>query len=158
MTPAPVTADASASIDEAARLLLHHRVGGLPVVHRGALVGIITRADLVERLVPRKRARWWMVVTDYERLARDCQRARGTTVGEVMTRPVISLPPDADVEAAVHLMRDHRIGRVPVVDHGQLVGIVSHSDLLQALTGAPPRRDRALDSELGARERETART
>jgi CBS domain-containing protein len=138
MTANPVTTEADASLHEAARLLLRHRVGSLPVVHRGLLVGIITPADLVERLIPRKHTRWWMLFTDPERLARECQRARGTTVGEVMTHPVIALPPDATVEAAVHLMRDHRIGRVPVADHGHLVGIVSHSDLLRVLAGAPP--------------------
>jgi CBS domain-containing protein len=143
MTASPITTDADASLHEAARLLLQHRVGGLPVVHRGLLVGIITQADLVERLIPRKHTRWWMLLTDYERLARECQRARGTTVGEVMAHPVIALPPEATVEAAVHLMREHRIGRVPVADHGHLVGIVSHSDLLRALTGAPAESERS---------------
>ena len=52
MTPDPTTAEVSASVHEAARLMLDHRVGGLPVLHRGLLVGIITQADLVARLVP----------------------------------------------------------------------------------------------------------
>ena len=136
MTPAPITAEAGASIAEATRLMLHHRVGGLPVVHRGRLVGIVTQADLVDRLVPRTRARWWMVLTDHERLARDCQRARGATVGEVMTRPVISVAPDDALRVAAELLRDHHIGRLPVADHGHLLGILSRSDLLHALAGA----------------------
>ena len=50
MTPAPVAADAGATIEEATRMRLDHRIGGLPVVHRGLLVGIVTQADLVDRL------------------------------------------------------------------------------------------------------------
>jgi CBS domain-containing protein len=137
MTVNPITAPIGVDLDEAARLMLDHRVGGLPVVYRGLLVGILTRADLMERLAPREPPRWWRALIDPERLARRCQRARGTTVGEVMTRPALSLPPDAAIGAAVALMREHRIGRLPVADHGHLVGIVSRSDLLRALASAP---------------------
>jgi CBS domain-containing protein len=138
MTPYPITADAGASIAEAIRLMLECHVGGLPVVHRRLLVGIITRADVLDHLLPATRRRWWTVLTDHERLARECQRARGTTVGEVMTRPAISLAPDETLAVAAQLLRDHRIGRLPVVDHGRLVGIVSDADLLQSLAGAQP--------------------
>jgi CBS domain-containing protein len=154
MTPDPITIDVSASTGEATRLMLDYRVGGLPVVHRGLLAGIITHADLVARLVPRKRVRWWDVLIDHERLARECQRASGTTVGEVMTWPAFFVAPDDAIEAAVHLLRDPGIGRLPVVDHGRLVGIVSHSDLLRALIGAPraeARPDDAFDPEVRAR-------
>ena len=138
MTPDPTTTEVSASIHEAARLMLDHRVGGLPVLHRGLLVGIITHADLVARLVPPGRVQWWRVLIDYERLARDCQRARGTTVGEVMTRPAFFVAPDDAIEAAARLLHDYQVGRLPVLNHGRLVGIVSHSDLLRALIAAPP--------------------
>lgn len=154
MTPDPIAIDVSASTGEATRVMLDYRVGGLPVVQRGLLVGIITHADLVARLVPRKRRRWWAVLIDHERLARECQRARGTTVGEVMTRPAFFVAPDDAIDAAVHLLRDSGIGRLPVVDHGRLVGIVSHSDLLRALIGAPRAEacpDDALDPEVRGR-------
>jgi CBS domain-containing protein len=156
MTPDPIATDVSASIGEATRLMLDYRVGGLPVVHRGLLVGIITHADLVARLVPRKRARWWAVLVDHERLARECQRARGTTVGDVMTRPAFFVAPDHAIEMAARLLRDYRVGRLPVVDHGRLVGIVSHADLLRALIGAPRAEappTNALDVEVSAQRR-----
>jgi CBS domain-containing protein len=154
MTADPITADVSASIDEAARLILKYRVGGLPVVHRGHLAGVITQADLVARLVPRERVQWWRVLIDHERLARECQKARGTTVGEVMTRPAFFVASDDAIEAAAHLLRDYRVGRLPVVDHGRLVGIVTHSDLLRALVGAPPasaRPNNTREAEISAR-------
>jgi CBS domain-containing protein len=137
MTPAPITVDVSTSIAEAARLMVERRVGGLPVIQRGLLVGIITQGDLVERLGPRPHLSWWRVLIDHERLARECQKARGTTVGEVMSRPAIFVAPDDSVEATARLLREHRIGRLPVMDQGSLVGIVTHSALLRTLVRLP---------------------
>jgi CBS domain-containing protein len=113
------------------------RIGGLPVLQRGRLVGIITQGDLVARLGPRPHLSWWRVLIDHERLARECQKARGTTVGEVMSRPAIFVAPHDSVEAAGRLLREHRIGRLPVMDQGSLVGIVTHSALLRALVRVP---------------------
>jgi CBS domain-containing protein len=143
MTPVPITADATTSVDEAARLMLEHGVTGLPVMHGGLVVGVITQADLVARLVPRSRVSWWTVFTDHERLARECQRARGTTVGEVMSRPAVVAAADDPLEMAARLLQEYRIGRLPVLDHRRLVGIVTHSDLLRALVKAPRPRDAA---------------
>jgi CBS domain-containing protein len=137
MTPAPITVDVSTSIAEAARLMVAGCVGGLPVMQRGLLVGIITQGDLVARLGPRPRLSWWRVLIDHERLARECQKARGTTVGEVMSRPAIFVAPHDSLEAAARLLREHRIGRLPVMDQGSLVGIVTHSALLRALVRLP---------------------
>jgi CBS domain-containing protein len=143
MTPMPVTTNASASIDEAAWVMLEYGVGGLPVMHYGRLVGVITQGDLVERFVPRERVRWWRVLIEHERLARECQRVRGATVGEVMSRPALVVAADDAIEVAAALLHAHAIGRLPVMDHGGLIGIVTHSDLLRRLTGARPAKPRA---------------
>ncbi len=138
MTSAPITADAAMSVDEAARLMLEHGVTGLPVTQGGVVVGVITPADLVVRLGPRGRVSCWTVFIDYERLARECQQARGATVGEVMSRPAVVASPDDPLEVAARLLQEYRIGRLPVLDHGRLVGIVTQSDLLRALVGSSP--------------------
>ena len=137
MTSVPITADAAMSVDEAARLMLERGVTGLPVTQDGAVVGVITQADLVVRLVPRSRVSWWTVFIDHERLARECQQARGATVGEVMSRPAVVVAADDPLEMAARLLEEYRIGRLPVLDHGRLVGIVTPSDLLRALAGSP---------------------
>ena len=85
---------------------------GFPVVERGALVGIISVAD-VHRMNP---------------LDREVMQVR-----DVMTRDVITLPPDAPVEDALRMMSLENIGRIPVVDHGELVGIVTRTDILKVL-------------------------
>ena len=142
MTPVPITADAAMSVDEAARLMLEHGVTGLPVMHGDLVVGVITQADLVVRLVPRRRVSWRTVLIDHERLARECQQSRGTTVGEVMSRPAVVVAADDPLEMAARLLGEYRIGRLPVLDHGRLVGIVTQADVLQALVGslsAPPK-------------------
>jgi CBS domain-containing protein len=54
------------------------------------------------------------------------------TVGEVMTRPVITIGPDLDARDAAQIMLDHKIGALPVIDEGRLIGIVTETDLLRA--------------------------
>jgi CBS domain-containing protein len=137
MTPVPVTIDAAMSVDEAVRLMLEHGVTGLPVMHGRSVVGVITQADLLMRLVPRNRVAWWTVLINHERLARECQQARGTMVGEVMSRPAVVAAADDPLEVAARLLQEYRIGRLPVLDRSRLVGIVTQSDLLQALIGSP---------------------
>ena len=135
MTPAPITADAAMSVDEAARLMLDYGVDGLPVMHGGLVVGVITQADLVVRLVPRSGVSWRTVLIDHERMARECQQSRGATVGEVMSRPAVVVAADDPLAMAARLLGEYRIGRLPVLDRGRLVGIVTQADVLQALVG-----------------------
>jgi len=54
------------------------------------------------------------------------------TVGEVMTRSVITVRPDLDAHDAAQIMLDHKIGALPVIDEGRLIGIVTETDLLRA--------------------------
>src|SRR6266508_6234321 len=86
MTRDVITVSATTSIPAAARLMVDHGVSGLPVVGQGgALVGIITEGDLIVRQKARpltRRSRWALFFADPEGLARDYQRAAGTTVGE----------------------------------------------------------------------------
>jgi CBS domain-containing protein len=138
MTPMPVTVDAGATILAAARLMLGNDIGGLPVLHHGLVAGIITRTDLVARLVPPERVWWWRVFADQERLARECQRAGEITVGQIMSQPAVIAYPDDTIETAAGLLHRHGIGRLPVVDHDRLVGIVTNSDLLRALVQGCP--------------------
>jgi CBS domain-containing protein len=135
MTRDVIAVRPSASIEQAAQLLVDHGISGLPVVDEtGALVGILSEGDLIVRQKPRTELRWWEVFfADAERLARDYQKATGTTVAEVMTRSVTCVRPGASLEAAAALIHEHNIRRLPVVEAGELVGIVSRADLIKAL-------------------------
>ena len=158
MTRNVVTVRPTASIRDAARALVEHAVSGLPVVdERGGVVGVLSEGDLIVRQKPRERTPWWRVFfDDGERLAREYQKAEGTTVAEVMTRSVISIAPDMPIESAAVILDERRIRRLPVIADGRLVGIVSRGDLVKALAAATPaepgsRSDAQLVEEMRAR-------
>lgn len=139
MTRDVITVSPNASIHAAARLMVDHGVSGLPVVDdSGNVVGILSEGDLILRQKPRERLPWWRgFFAEGERLARDYQKAVGTTVAEVMTRSVVCVNPDLPIESAALIIDQRRIRRLPVVVAGQLVGIVSRGDLIKALATAP---------------------
>lgn len=108
MTANPLTIQESATIQEAARILTRQRITGLPVINEaGKVIGIVSESDLFGK--------------------------RGDTVGEVMTRGVISVSSDTSIEILSHLLTDHRIRRVPVIDGDQLVGIISRADIVRMM-------------------------
>ncbi len=124
----------SDSVEQAARLMLEHRVSGLPVADgRGNLVGIVTEADR-ERYRPQPA----LVAADLclaERLAAEFVKSTGRRVKDVMTREVLSVPDTALLAEIAELFDREKIKRAPVLRDGKLVGIVTRTDLLRALVG-----------------------
>src|SRR5262245_35803585 len=108
MTAGVISISEDSTIEDAARLLARHRISGLPVVNgAGALVGLVTEYDLIAK--------------------------EGHTVADIMSRGVISVSPDTDVEEVSHLLANRRIRRVPVLQGDRIVGIVSRSDLVRQI-------------------------
>lgn len=137
MTAKLVTASESTTIHEAARLMSEHDVSALPVVDEsGRLIGIVSEADLLRRSeIGTEIARpWWQeAVMPGFTLAKDYLRAHGQEVRDVMSTHVISAPPTATVGEIATLMERHRVKRIPIVEEGRLIGVVSRSNLVQAL-------------------------
>ncbi len=135
MTRDVITVRPATSIHAAAQLMVEHGVSGLPVVDDdGRLVGIISEGDLILRQTRPATRPWWRAFFERgEQLALEYRKAVGTTVGEVMTRPVISISPVWGIQMAATIMQNRRIGRLPVVHDGRLVGIVTRADLIKAL-------------------------
>ena len=140
MTRDVISVAPQTSIHAAAKLMADHRLSGVPVIEAdGRLVGIISDGDLILRQKRRKKMTWWRsFVTAPERLAREYQKATGTTVGEVMTRSVVSISPVFEIETAASILHNRGIRRLPVVRDGRVVGIISRGDLIQALAAAVP--------------------
>ncbi|HIE11197.1 MAG TPA: CBS domain-containing protein [Kiritimatiellae bacterium] len=114
MTRTVITATAGMPLTEVISLLLRWHISGLPVVDdEGRVTGIISEHDLVN-------------------LAMD-GNAEDTTVEEVMTRQVVSFPPDAPIADIARCFSERRLRRVPIVEEGRLVGIISRRDILREL-------------------------
>jgi CBS domain-containing protein len=157
MTCDAVTIGHRASLRDAIRLMLDHRVSGLPVVDEaGRLVGILTEGDLIRRGetgTERQRRPWLEFLLGPGRLAEDYVKTHGRRVEEVMTREVATVRPDTAVTDVVQLMERRRIKRLPVVDGDRLVGIVSRADLMRAVAQILDRAGAAPPGDAAIRER-----
>jgi CBS domain-containing protein len=157
MTRGALTVTAESTVEDAARLMLSHRISGLPVVDEsGALVGMLTEGDLLRRAeigTERRHSRWVELLLGPGRLARDYVQTRAGMVGTIMTREVVSITPDAPLDAAVALMEKHRVKRLPVLEDGRLVGILSRANLIAALVEAAGKTEAAATSDREIRRR-----
>jgi len=137
MTYGAITVGADASVMQAARLMLQNKISGLPVVDaNGQLVGIVTEGDFLRRGelgTQHRRPRWLEFLIGPGRLATEYVRACGRKVEEIMTPGPQTVTTDTPLEEVVLLMERHRIKRLPVVEGGKIVGIVSRANLLHAL-------------------------
>lgn len=124
MTLNPTTVEPDTTLDEALGLMRRQRIRRLPVLQEGRLVGIVTWTDLM-RASPSSATSLavWEIPPVLE-------KAR---VLEVMTENPIVVEPGMPVEEAARILRERKIGGLPVVEEGNLVGIVTESDLFDAL-------------------------
>lgn len=124
MTTDVVTIEPQNSVAMAIRLMRQGQLRRLPVVEDGILVGIVTSGDLRR-------------ITGLASILKDPSQDnffwRHIPIANVMSRNPISLSPDTSISAAARLMVAHKIGGLPVVDQGHVVGILTVTDLLQTL-------------------------
>lgn len=131
MTRDVLTIGSDASLKEAARRMLEAGISGLPVTDdQGALLGIITEADFISGEADRRTAKRAGLLRFFIGDSEIPTRER--RVGDVMTKAVVAINPDADHAEAARLMQIERVKRLPVVEDGRLVGLVSRSDMLRA--------------------------
>jgi CBS domain-containing protein len=133
----PVTVHPNTTIAHAVELLRKHDVSALPVIdQRHNLVGILSEADLLQRIeIGTERHRpWWLeAVTGAPSLAQEFAKSHGKTVGEIMTTDVVSGSEGTSLSEIARLLERNRIKRIPITRDGKLVGVVSRSNLIQAL-------------------------
>jgi CBS domain-containing protein len=139
MTRQVITIATHASIAEAANIMLDKHISGLPVVDSGGkLVGIVSQGDFLRRAeigTQRKRGRWLKFLVGPGRAASDFVHEQGRKVEEIMTPDPRTVTEDATLEDIVELMERNNIKRLPVMREDHLVGIVTRSNLLQAVAG-----------------------
>jgi len=141
MTRDPIVVRPETSLHEAIKLLAEKRISGLPVVDdAGKLIGTISETDLMWQETGVTPPAYIMFLdsviflknpAQYER---DLHKALGQTVGEVMSKDVITVAPDKPLRDAAQLMHDRKVQRLPVVDaSGKVIGILTRGDIVRDL-------------------------
>ena len=137
MTRDVISIDPGATVLQAAQLMLKHHISGLPVIDKdGNLVGIVSEGDFLRRRetkTERRRSRWLEFLMGPGRIAAEYSHSHGSRVAEVMTAPALSVEEYTSLEEIVELMERRRVKRVPVLCGGQVVGIVTRSNLMHAM-------------------------
>lgn len=129
MTPSPITITPQTTLPEAERILFQQHIRRLPVIDRGRLVGIVTLGDIREAN-PSDATTLSIYELNYllDRL----------NVRDIMTAHPITVTPSDSIGEAARLMVEHKIGGLPVVEAGELVGIITESDLCRLLMQEQP--------------------
>jgi CBS domain-containing protein len=112
MTSNPVSIEADSPVVEAAKIMKKEDVGIVPVVEGGRLVGTVTDRDIATRVVA------------------EGKEPRSVNVREIASTDLVTVYPQQDLNEALHLMANHQVRRLPVVEQdGRLVGIVAQADV-----------------------------
>lgn len=146
MTRNVISIDPDSTVLQAARLMLQHRISGLPVIDaKGELVGVLSEGDFLRRSetnTEKRRSRWLEFLMGPGRIAAEYSHSHGCKVSEAMSPKPHTVDVSASIEDIVELMERHRIKRVPVLCGGEVVGIVTRSNLMRAMVSvaraAPP--------------------
>jgi acetoin utilization protein AcuB len=113
MIPDPITITADASISDAIELMKINSIRHLPVISEGnVLEGFLTLADLKQGLIP--------------------SMLGDLTLKDLIIKEPITVDPDAEIETAAQLIYKHKIGGIPVVKDGRVMGIITATDILRA--------------------------
>lgn len=140
MTPDPVTVAGDLSVTDAARLMVEKRVGALPVIEGGQLVGIVTEGDLIMQDVKVEFPTYLHLLDGLimyppatARFEAELKKAVGATVADVMTAEPVTVQADLSVADVATLMVDRDVSRLPVLEGDRVVGIISKSDIVRSL-------------------------
>ena len=108
-----ITTKTDVTVKDAAKLMNKHEIGCLVVVENGKPVGIITERDLLRRVLARS------------------GKAEQKKVSQIMTKPLLSVTPDMEIEEAAKLMFHKKIKKLPIVEKGKLLGLLTLTDILR---------------------------
>ena len=139
MSTPPITVSPATTLRELAAVLAEHQIAGVPVVAEAELVGIVTESDVIEK----ERG----PDEEFSQLAHRHRRppaASAVTVGDAMTSPPVVVEAWMSPYEAAWLMSSHDVSRLPVVDGGRLIGIVSRADLVRYFA----REDREIEHDI----------
>jgi len=128
-----LTIDADASVLEAARQMIDANVGSMIVTVDGEITGIVTERDYLRRVVLEEKG------------------DRETTVGEIMTTPLIVVTPATSVDECMSIITERRIRHLPVAEEGDVIGLISIGDVVKFTSTQQTAQIRYLTDYINAR-------
>ncbi len=152
MTRAVLAVRPETTLKEVARLLVEHRISGLPVVDdEDRVVGVISEADLLVKeqdpgvFEPSPLDR---IFGTSEELRELRAKAEARTAGEAMTSPAITIEASRSLHQAAGVMIERRVNRLPVVEDGRLVGIVTRADIVRAFVRSDDQLEQSIRQDV----------
>lgn len=132
----------SQPVAEIAALLRDRRIGGMPVIDQGKLVGMVTESDLIHRYeIGTEQVSdfqpWWRRMRRQDVRVRAYVKSHGRTARYVMSTPVHVVDESAELAHVASVLDLHQLGRVPVMHRDRVVGIIARADLVKALARQP---------------------
>lgn len=135
-------------ISSAAQLLKKHNISGLPVVDENGIIGIVTETDLLKLLEVPEHGGLWLPspfevieipireLINWEDTKHMLTDIGSKPVSDIMKSRVYTISGDSSIEDASSMMIKHKINRLPVMDDGKLVGIITRGDIIRGLAEA----------------------
>jgi len=140
MTKEIITVSPETEITQAANLLLEKRINGVPVVNAaGELVGILCQSDLIaqQKSIPLPSLftllDGYISLTASKRMDKEVEKIAATKVAEAMTADPVTVDPETEIEKVAALMIEKNYHTLPVIEAGELVGILGMEDVLRTL-------------------------
>lgn len=136
-----ITLKPEQTLEEAARILIEQGISGVPVVQEEKVVGIISERDLLAARTSPSPPRYLellggiIYLDDVREYQQQLKKMVATRVEQVMTKDVATVTADAPLEEAAKIILERGVNRVPVLEEGRLVGIVTRSDILRGSIG-----------------------
>ena len=110
-----ISIDGTCSVRKAAEIMIQNNIGSIVVTEKKNPIGIVTKSDLLSRVIVE---------------GRDSSK---TEIREIMTTPLITIDKDEDILEAIRFMRKKNVSRLIVTDNGNILGIISETDLIKAV-------------------------
>lgn len=133
-----ITVNKETSIEEIAHILTENNISGVPVVDEGyRVVGMVTQKDLLYKdISPKKPAMMEILgaiiyLKGAHEYNEELRKIAASKAGDIMTKNVYTVQPDTEVERVAELMVERDVNRIPVVEGGKLIGIISRADIVR---------------------------
>jgi len=140
MTREVITVTLETTLRELAAILSQKHINGVPVVDdEGDLLGVVCESDLVNQNRPLHIPTVFVILDSVIpmenpwRMEKEFKRLTATTVGEICSRPAVTVKPDTDLSDVARIMSEKKIYTIPVVDRGKLVGVLGKADVIRSL-------------------------